>query len=98
MTQPQPGMTPDLSKSGIKSKEGEDAVFTWFSPVDAPSARFRYAVIKEEGGVVSIQPGEGRFKKGLEALRWTEAEGGKSTTWVVTKTRPNRIDLEKSDG
>ena len=33
-------------------------MFTWFSPVDLPNNRFRYAVIKEESDLVSIAPGD----------------------------------------
>lgn len=89
-------ITPDKSKSGMKTTEAEDARFTWFSPVDEPNTRFRYAVIKEEGGIVSIQPGEARFKKGLEAMRWEAEKGGEGTKWLVVKTRPNRIDLQRA--
>ncbi len=98
MLQKPAGFTLDKSKAGAKTAESEEAVFTWFSPVDAPKSRFRYAVIKEEGGVVSIQPGEGRFKKGLTALRWTAEKEGESAVWVVLKTRPNRIDLKRAEG
>jgi hypothetical protein len=84
----------DRSKSGEKSREGDDVRWTWFSPVDAPRLRIRYAVIQEEGRLLSIQPGEGRFKTGLEALRWTAEKDGESTRYVVRKTRPTRIDLE----
>jgi len=84
---------PDFSKAGSKENEGEGALFTWFSPPDEGGGRFRYAVIKEEDGVLSIQPDEGRFKKGLEAWRWVSEEGDGHTAWVVTKVRPNRVDL-----
>lgn len=96
MQQQKPGFAPDLSKAGAKSTEAESAVFTWFSPVDEPELRFRYAVIKEEGDKLSIQPGEARFKKGWPALRWTADKDGESTKWIVLKTKPNRIDLERS--
>jgi hypothetical protein len=87
---------PDLSKAGEKGTEASDAVFTWFSPVEDPASKIRYAVIKEEDGVLSIQPGEGRFKRGLQAWRFADQDGEDHTVWVVLKTRPNRIDLEKS--
>lgn len=86
--------------AGFKPHLGPDpksdsaaANFTWFGPTDDDAIRFRYAVIREEAAEVSIQPGEARFKKGLKALRWPDREGGTSTTWLVAKTRPNRIDL-----
>ena len=84
-----PSLGPDPKKSTA------DANFTWFGPTDAPDVRFRYAVILEEGTTVSILPGEARFKKGLQALRWSAKEGGASVTYLVSKTRPNRIDLER---
>lgn len=95
MTRSIPSFTPDLSKAGTKTKEGDGGQFAWFSPPDAPTLRFRYAVIKEEAGVISLLPGEARFKKGLMALRWPDQKGGESTVWRVSKTRPNRIDLER---
>jgi hypothetical protein len=55
-------------------------------------------VIKEEEGILSIAPGEGRFKKGLTALRYESEDAAESTTWLVLKTRPNRIDLRKVEG
>ena len=98
MTRPNFGFTPDLSKAGAQTKPAEDAKWVWFSPSDAPESRFRYAVIKEEDGILSIQPGEARFKKGLDALRWDADKGGTSSRWVVEKTKPNRIDLRRADG
>lgn len=89
---------PDLSKSGVKSEKSEDAVLTWFGPVDDVHTRFEYPVIKEEEGIVSIAPGEGRFKKGLKALRYTSEDTEESTIWLVLKTRPNRIDLRQVEG
>ncbi len=83
----------DRSKSGNKSQPTETAAYAWFSPVDAPELRLRYVVIKEEGDLLSIQPGEGRFKTGLFALRWTDQREGTSRKYRVAKTKPTRIDL-----
>ncbi|MSR74735.1 MAG: hypothetical protein EXS14_04605 [Planctomycetes bacterium] len=88
-----PGFRPTLGPD--PSKSAADANFTWFGPTDDGSVRFRYAVITEEGTSVSILPGEARFKKGLQALRWPAKEGGEAVTYLVSKTRPNRIDLER---
>lgn len=88
---------PKRGDAGVKSTEGDDAVFAWFSPVDDPETRFKYAVIKEENGIVSIEPGEGRFKKGLKAARWASNEADECTTWLVLKTKSNRIDLKQAD-
>jgi len=85
---------PDKSHAGEKSKESQEAVWAWFSPVGEPRARHRYAVIKEEEGVLSIQPDEGRFKKGLKAVRYDSEEEQEGREYVVLKTRPNRIDLQ----
>ena len=87
---------PDKRNSGVKSTESTDAVFTWFGPVDAPKTRFRYAVVKEEDGVLSIQPGEGRFKSGLKAVRYDSQDAEDGAEWVVVKTRPTRIDLKQA--
>lgn len=89
---------PDFKKSGESGVEGDDAVWTWFSPPGEDQDRFRYAVIKEEGGTLSILPDEGRFKKGLTAWRWSSEESSDHTVWVVTKVRPNRIDLQPRGG
>jgi hypothetical protein len=76
-------------------KPAEEAVFTYFGPYGA-TERFRFLVLKEAGAFISVLPGrDGRFKTGLRALRWETAEGGKPTTYVVVKTRPNRIDLRR---
>ena len=85
------GFKPHLGPDPKSSSESGN--FAWFGPVEDGGIRFRYAVIREEGAEISIQPGEARFKKGLKALRWPDREGGTSTTWMVAKTRPNRIDL-----
>jgi hypothetical protein len=66
----------------------------WFGPPDIEQ-RFRYGVLKEEGDVVSVQPGVVKFKKGLTCLRWSAPEGGESTLYVVMKTTPARVDLKK---
>lgn len=84
---------PDKRELGMKSKEGGDATYTWFSPAGEPEHRLRYAVIKEEDGLLQVLPDEGRFKKGLPAWRFDSEEGGSHTVWVVTKVRPNRVDL-----
>jgi len=85
---------PDMRAAGEKSIEGTDAVFTWFGPEGEAFTRHRYAVIKEEAGVLSIQPGEGRFKKGLKAIRYTDEKTEDGAVYRVLKTRPNRIDLK----
>lgn len=89
---------PDLSKAGSKSKEGDGANWTWFSPPGEPDHRFRYAVIKEEGGLCQILPDEARFKKGLKAWRFAGEEETDHTVWMVLKTKPNRIDLKQVKG
>ena len=89
---------PDFKDAGSKSQEGDDAVWTWFSPPDEADSRHKYAVIKEEDGLLQIQPGEGRFKKGLKAVRYKSEDSKTGKTWLVLKTRPNRIDLKRADG
>jgi hypothetical protein len=74
--------------------KSDEAQFTWFGPVDAQD-RFRFLVVREDGDDISILPGEGRFKKGLRAWRWDAAEGGEHETYVVQKTKHNRIDLRR---
>jgi hypothetical protein len=92
MPQPNNFLVKRQEKQALESK---DAVYTWFGPVDT-TERFRFLVVKEAGDLVSVLPNsDGRFKTGLKALRWTEAKDGTSTTWLVVKTRPNRIDLRK---
>lgn len=76
----------------------EEAVFTYFGPVGTTEARqrFRFLVLKESGDTISVLPGaDARFKAGLKALRWEKAEGGTSTSYLVVKTKANRIDLRK---
>jgi hypothetical protein len=73
----------------------DEAVFTWFGPVGT-TQRFRFLVLKEAGDTLSVLPGaEARFKTGLKAVRWDQAEGGTPTTYLVLKTKANRIDLRK---
>jgi hypothetical protein len=86
---------PDFSDAGSKDAEGEGALFTWFGPEDESETRLRYAVIKEEGGLLQIQPGEGRFRKGLKAWRYAAEDANEHTVWGVLKARPNRIDLKQ---
>jgi len=81
-----------------KQHPAEEAVFTYFGPVGTTEARqrFRFLVLKEAGDTISVLPGtDARFKAGLKALRWEAAEGGKPTTYLVVKTKANRIDLRK---
>ncbi len=75
-----------------KKHPSDEAVFTWFGP-EGVESRFRFLVLKEEGALLSVLPGEGRFKKGLHAWRWDADEGGDPSEYVVLKTRGNRIDL-----
>ena len=94
MAQPNDFLVKRDEKSAGKNP-ADEAVFTYFGPVGT-TQRFRFLVLKEGGELVSVLPGsEGRFKTGLKALRWDEPEGGSSTTYLVLKTRPNRIDLRK---
>jgi len=94
MAQPNDFLVKREEKSAQKSP-ADEAVFTYFGPVGT-TQRFRFLVLKDAGELLSVLPGsEGRFKTGLKALRWDEAEGGASTEYLVLKTRPNRIDLRK---
>lgn len=82
-------------KEATEAENPADAAeFTWFSPVDEDQ-RYRFLVLREGEGTLSILPGEGRFKRGLRAWRWDAAEGGSHETYVVLKTRHNRIDLQR---
>jgi hypothetical protein len=95
MPQPNDFLVKREEKSGQKNP-AEDAVFTYFGPVGT-TQRFRFLVLKEAGDLLSVLPGaEARFKTGLKALRWDAAEGGTSTSYMVLKTKPNRIDLRKT--
>ncbi len=92
-------MTDDfLVRRQEKNKPADEAQFTWFGPAGTTD-RFRFLVTKELGDVISILPTrEGRFKKGLEAWRWDEAEGGEPTLYRTLKTTGRRIDLRREDG
>ena len=83
---------PDTGPAPTSAPEG---AVTWFGPPDT-AQRFRYGVLREENGVLSVQPGAVKFKAGLTCLRWTAAEGGESALYVVLKTTPSRIDLRKA--
>lgn len=94
MPQPHDFLVKREERSGERRPAAE-AVFTYFGPVGT-TQRFRFLVLKETGELLSLLPGaEARFKVGLKALRWDQAEGGTSTTYLVLKTRPNRIDLRR---
>lgn len=89
-------LRPDPSLAGAKSKTSDDARVTWFGPVGEPSVRFRYGILEEEGDLLSVLPGEGRFKKGLKAVRYGSEEAEEGELYVVLKTRPSRIDLRRA--
>ena len=94
MPQPNDFLVKREEKSASKNP-AEEAVFTYFGPIGT-TQRFRFLVLKEAGDTISVLPGaEARFKNGLKALRWEQAEGGPSTTYLVLKTKANRIDLRK---
>ena len=94
MPQPNDFLVKREEKSAQKNP-AQDAEFTWFGPVGT-TQRFRFLLLKEAGELLSILPGaERQFKTGLKALRWDQAEGGNSTTYLVLKVRPNRIDLRR---
>lgn len=94
MPQPNDFLVKREDKSAQKNP-AEEAVFTYFGPIGT-TQRFRFLVLKETGDTISVLPGaEARFKNGLKALRWEQAEGGASTTYLVLKTKANRIDLRK---
>ena len=94
MPQPNDFLVKREEKSAQKHP-AEEAVFTYFGPVGT-TQRYRFLVLKEAGDLISVLPGaDARFKTGLKAIRWDQAEGGVSTTYMVLKTRPNRIDLRK---
>jgi hypothetical protein len=86
---------PKKSELGEKSTEAPGAKFVWLSPVEEPEHRFRYAVIKDEKALLQIQPNEGRFKKGLSAWRFESDEAEEHSVWLVSKVKPNRVDLTK---
>jgi hypothetical protein len=94
MPQPNDFLVKREEKTAHKNASDE-ANFTFFGPVGT-TQRFRFLVLKEAGELLSVLPGaEARFKTGLKALRWDQAEGGESTTYMVLKTKPNRIDLRR---
>ena len=96
MPQPNDFLVKREEKSAQKNPAGE-AVFTFFGPIGT-TQRFRFLVLKETGDTISLLPGsEARFKTGLKAMRWDQAEGGTSTNYLVLKTKANRIDLRKID-
>ncbi len=72
----------------------EAAEFAFFGPPHAEE-RFRFLILRENGDDISLLPGEGRFKKGLSAWRWSEAKGGDHERYMVQKTKHNRIDLRR---
>lgn len=78
-------------------KDAPKGSYGWFGPPDT-TERFKFFLIKEEGDLLSVQPGTVKFKKGLTCLRWTEEKGGQSQLYVVLKTTPARIDLKKAAG
>jgi hypothetical protein len=71
------------------------ARFTYFGPEDSQE-RFRFLIVREAGDDVSVVPiTDARFKVGLRAWRWKEEKGGAPETYVVVKTKSNRVDLRK---
>jgi hypothetical protein len=76
-------------------KDAPAGSYGWFGPPES-TERFKFAIIKEEGDQLSLQPGTVKFKKGLTCLRWTEEKAGTSSLYVVLKTTPSRIDLKKT--
>jgi hypothetical protein len=76
-------------------KDAPSGTYSYFGPPDT-AERFKFSLIKEEGDLVSLQPGQVKFKKGLTCLRWTAEKGGESQLYVVLKTTPSRIDLKKA--
>ena len=97
MPQPNDFLVKREAKSALRNP-ADEAEFTFFGPVGT-TQRFRFLVLKEAGELLSILPGtDARFKTGLKALRWDQAEGGESTPYLVLKTRANRIDLRRLSG
>jgi hypothetical protein len=83
-------------KKADDAKAAEDANFTYFGP-SGVQERFRFLVVREEGGEVSVAPiTDAKFKVGLDAWRWKEREGGSPETYVVVKTTASRVDLKKA--
>ena len=78
-----------------QAKPAEQATFTYFGPPGSEE-RFRFLVTRESGDLISVLPSnDGRFKRGLLAWRWEEAEGGEPTPYRTMKTTPRRIDLRR---
>jgi hypothetical protein len=86
---------PDSDKKVEVPKDAPTGTYGWFGPPDT-TERFKFSVVKEQGDLLSLQPGAVKFKKGLTCLRWNAAEKGESTLYVVLKTTPSRIDLKKA--
>lgn len=83
-----------LVKREEQRAPSEETEFAWFGP-PYTEERFSFVVTREDGDTLSIVPGEGRFKRGLIAWRWEEAEGGEPTPYVTVKTTARRIDLRR---
>jgi hypothetical protein len=94
MPQPNDFLVKREEKTAQKNP-AEEAVFTYFGPLGT-TQRFRFLVLREAGDTISLLPGaDARFKVGLKALRWDQLEGGASTSYLVLKTKANRIDLRR---
>lgn len=89
-------MTDDfLVRRQEQARPADDASFTFFGP-PGTDERYRFLVTKEQGDLISVLPTrDGRFKKGLLAWRWEEAEGGEPTPYRTVKTTARRIDLRR---
>ncbi|MHC4393491.1 MAG: hypothetical protein ACYS22_19530 [Planctomycetota bacterium] len=84
-----------LTSRKEKAQPADGASFAFFGP-EGVEERFRFLVSKEHGDLVSVVPNnDARFKKGLMAWRWEEAEGGEPTPYRTVKTTPRRIDLRR---
>ncbi len=84
-----------LTSRKEKAEPASEATFAYFGPEGAAD-RWRFLVTKEHDDVVSVLPHtEARFKKGLVAWRWDDAEGGEPTPYRTLKTTPRRIDLRR---
>src|SRR5262245_11897554 len=86
---------PGADRTSEVPQDDPKDTYSWFGPPDT-TERFKFSLIKEEGDLVSVQPGTVKFKKGLTCLRWTAEKGGESQLYVVLKTTPSRIDLKKT--
>lgn len=88
----------DIFKKPDKPKEvpadAPKETYSWFGPPDTVE-RFRFAILKENGDEVSLQPGLVKFKRGLTCLRWDAPENGTSQLYIVMKTTATRIDLKR---